>query len=233
MRALVLDRTHHVLVTDRGLPEIAVDGPRLIKAVAAHFAALGITLPYAAGSRPSGDGGRDFAFVMDRFPAPAGHTWKPLRDVSTDDAVWSLYVALMLGGYEPPVRAVDVWSFGDKPEMAAQLSHLVLHGQKRATMGWVDAAAKDGTPLAYPGGVSVVTDGFGYPRCVLRSTDVREHAFRDVPAASAAAEGEGDLTYEDWREGHLAYFTREAARLGLAFDDSARISVEHFEVLWP
>ncbi len=233
MRALLLDRTHHVLVTDRGIPEIAVESPRFIKTVEAHFAGLGITLPYAAGSRPSTNGGRDFAFVIDRVPAPAGHTWKPLREVSGDDALWSIYVALMLGGYEPPVRTVDVWSFGDKPEMAAQLAHLVVHGQKRATMGWVDAAQKEGTPLAYLNGVSVVTDGFGYPRCVLRSTDVREHAFRDVPEASAAAEAEGDHTYEDWREGHTAYFTREAARLGLSFDDNARISVEHFEVLWP
>jgi uncharacterized protein YhfF len=233
VRALLLDRTHHVLVTDRGLPEVAVDGPRLITAIEAHFARLGITLPHAAGSRHSADGGRDFAFVLDRVEPPEGHAWKPLREVSNDDAVWSLYVALMLGGYEPPVRTVDVWSFGDKPEMAAQLSHLVLHGQKRATMGWVDAAVRDGTPLAYAGGVSVVTDGFGFPRCVLRSTDVREYAFRDVPPASAAAEGEGDLTYEDWREGHVAYFTREAARLGLTFDDGARISVEQFEVLWP
>ena len=233
MRALLLDRTHHVLVTDRGLPEIAVDGPRLMKAVEAHFARLGIALPYAAGSRPSADGGRDFAFVLDRVPAPEGHAWRPLREVSGDDALWSLYVALLLGGYEPPVRTVDVWSFGDKPEMAAQLSHLVLHGDKRATMGWVDAAEREGSPLAYEGGVSVVTDGFGYPRCVLRSTDVRVHAFRDVPPASAAAEGEGDLTYEDWREGHTDYFTGEAARLGLSFDDGARISVEHFVVLWP
>lgn len=233
MRALLLDRTHHVLVTERGLPEIPLDGPRLINAVDAHFARLGITLPYAAGSRPSPDGGRDFAFVIDRVAAPPSHTWKPLREVSGDDALWSLYVAVMLGGYEPPVRAVDVWSFGDKPEMAAQLVHLVVNGQKRATMGWVDAAEREGTPLAYQDGVSVVTDGFGYPRCVVRSTDVRVHAFRDVPPSSAAAEAEGDLTYEDWREGHADYFTREAARLGLTFDDSARISVEHFEVLWP
>ena len=233
MRALLLDRTHHVLVTDHGLPEIPLDGPRLIKSVKAHFARLGIPLPHAAGSRPSADGGRDFAFVIDRVPAPAGHTWRPLREVSTDDAVWSLYVALMLGGFEPPVRTVDVWSFGDKPEMASQLVHLVVNGQKRATMGWVDAAERDGTPLAVEGGVSVVTDGFGYPRCVLRSADVRVHAFRDVPAASAAAEAEGDHTYEDWRETHTAYFTAEGANLGLTFDDSARISVEHFEVLWP
>jgi uncharacterized protein YhfF len=233
VNVLVLDRTHHVLMVGQSLPEIPLDGLRPMKAVDVHFARLGIHLPAPAGSQPSPDGGCDFAFVIDRVAAPVGHAWHPLREVSSDDVLWSVYVTLMLGGYEPPVRSVDVWSFGDKPEMAAQLAHLVVHGEKRATMGWVDAAARDGTPLAYLGGVSVVTDGFGYPRCVLRSTDVREYAFRDVPPASAAAEAEGDHTYEDWREGHAAYVTREAETLGLAFDDGARISVEHFEVLWP
>ena len=115
--------------------------------------------------------------------------------------------------------------------MAAQLVHLVACGSKRVTMGWIDAAERDGTPLAYEGGVSIVTDGFGYPRVVLRSVEVRVVPFGEIDAASAAGEGEGDLTYEDWSEGHVAYFTREAAQHGLAFDDRARIAVERFEVL--
>ena len=38
-------------------------------------------------------------------------------------------------------------------------------------------------------------------------------------------------THADWREGHIAYFTREAERHGLVFDNRALISVERFEVL--
>lgn len=56
-------------------------------------------------------------------------------------------------------------------------------------------------------------------------------AFGDVDADSAAGEGEGDLTYEDWREGHVAYFTKEAKQHGLTFDDRAKIAVERFEIL--
>lgn len=86
-------------------------------------------------------------------PASAAPTQSRVRPVSgegsSDDVLWSVYVMLMLGGYEPPVRSVDVWSFGNKPEMLAQLAHLEVCGEKRVTIGWVDAAARHGTPPAY------------------------------------------------------------------------------------
>ncbi len=230
MLALILDRTHACLLDQGRIPDVALDGGRALPAVEAHLAALGITVPAAAGSRPRGDGrGRDFVFVTDRFAAPAGMEWRPLRQ--TGDDVWGLYVHCMLGGWEPPVRAVNVWSFGNEPEMASRLAHLVTCGEKRVTVGWIAASERSGTPLAYEGGVSVVTDGFGYPLLVLRSAAVREQPFGDIDAETAAAEGEGDLSYEDWREAHVAYFEGEARTLGLSFDDRVLISVERFEVL--
>ena len=232
MLVLVLDRTHSVLLAGDQLPNVPLEGERPLQAVSNAFAARGMPLPSPAGSRARADGrGRDFTFDIDRVPAPAGTSWRPLRDVLSDDAIWNLYVELMLGGWTPPTRELDVWSFGDRPEMASQLIHLVACGEKRVTMAWVDAVERDGTPLAYEGGVSIVTDAFGYPRLVLRSTRVRVVPFGEVDEESTAAEGEGDLTHEDWREGHVAYFTREAAKHGLTFDDRARISVERFEVL--
>ena len=233
MLALVLDRTHAVLLDGGQVPTCALDGAaRPLRPVAAHFAARGLTLPSPAGSRARADGlGRDFVFVMARGEAPSGMAWHPLREVSADDALWQLYVTCMLGGWQPPTRQLDVWSFGDSPEMASKLAHLVACGDKRATMGWIAAAAPSGTPLAQVGGVSVVTDALGYPRVVVRSVEVRDLAFDAIDAATAAAEGEGDLSYDDWREGHTDYFRGEAARYGLSFDDWARISVERFEVL--
>lgn len=66
---------------------------------------------------------------------------------------------------------------------------------------------------------------------MLRTVAADVVPFCDIDAATAAGEGEGDLTYDDWREGHVAYFTREAALLRLVFDDHALIAVERFEVL--
>ena len=77
----------------------------------------------------------------------------------------------------------------------------------------------------------MVTDAFDYPRRIMRTARVDDVAFDTVDAASAAGEGEGDLSHGDWREAQVAYFTREAARYGLTFTDASRISVERFEVL--
>ncbi|MEO8846575.1 MAG: ASCH domain-containing protein [Kofleriaceae bacterium] len=222
MLALILERAHAFVDP---VPDLAPAGDRPL--VAVHAALPTITLPAPAGSRACA-GGRDFAFVVDRSAAP-GASWRPIREC--DDATWQLYVELMLGGYEPPTRAIDVWSFGDGPEMAAQLAHLVMCGAKRVTMGWNAAAARSGTPVAYVGGVSVVTDGFGYPRIVLRTIDVPVMPFDAVTAADAAGEGEGDLSYADWRESHERYFRAEAVRHDLVFDGTSELSVERFEVL--
>ncbi|MBL0215207.1 MAG: ASCH domain-containing protein [Myxococcales bacterium] len=231
MLVLILDPTHAVLLDGDRLPDVPLTGGRPMHTVETAFATRGLALPAPAGSRARADGGRDFAFLIDRVDAPAGMTWRPLREVATDDTLWQLYVELVLGGYAPPTRALDVWYFGNTPEMAAKLVHLVACGAKRVTMGWVAAAERDGTPLAHEGGVSIVTDGFGYPRVCVRSAEVRVMRFDEVTAADAAGEGEGDLSYEDWRCGHTAYFSREGEKLGLAFDDSAQISIERFEVL--
>jgi uncharacterized protein YhfF len=232
MLALILDRTHAVLVAGDRLPDVAVDGPRPLRTLEASLEARGIALPSPAGSRARSDGGRDFAFVVERFDAPAGLAWRPLRDASSDDALWNLYVELMLGGWEPPTRAVDVWAFGGtNPKLASMLNHLVVCGAKRVTTGWREWCVALGIPLAYEGAINIVTDGFGYPRMVTRSVEVRDLPFGEVDAASAAGEGEGDLTYDDWRELHVMFFEREAAKLGLVFDDHTRVLVERFEIL--
>lgn len=222
MLALILDRTHAFVDP---VPDIALVGDRAL--VAVQTALPAITLPAPAGSRARG-AGRDFVFVVDRSAAPSA-TWRPIRECN--DATWQLYTELMLGGYEPPTRAVDVWSFGNEPVMAAQLAHLVTCGAKRVTMGWNAAAERNGTPIAYEGGISVVTDGHGYPRVVVRSTEVRVVPFGAITAADAAGEGEGDLSYGDWRDSHEHYFRAEAARHQLVFDDTSEMSVERFEVL--
>ncbi len=158
--------------------------------------------------------------------------WEPLRVWGpANDRGFSLYVTSMLGGWEPPTRALDVFYFGDGPELAAKLAHLVVKGVKRGTTGWVDAAERDGSPIPRVGTVSIVTDGFGYPQCAILTERVEQRRFSDIGAEQAWVEGEGDRTLEDWRTGHLAYFHREAAQLGLTFTDEARVFFEHFRVL--
>jgi len=144
---------------------------------------------------------------------------------------WSLYVDRLLGGFAPPTRALDVFAFGSGGEMAARLAHLVVCGDKRGTSAWVRGCELDGVVLPGPGTFSVVTDGFGVPRCVIRCEETRRLRFGDATDELARLEGEGDQSFADWRAIHLAFFTAEAARHGLAFGDDDEIWFERFAVV--
>jgi uncharacterized protein YhfF len=223
--ALILDVTHRA----RRLSCPVHPGSRPLAAVQeVAQLELGAALGGPLGMRSAPGAAPEFLFLVPR--AVTG--WEPLSEWGPmDDPGFDLYVASMLGGWEPPTRAPDVFYFGDGPELAAKLAHLVVKGVKRGTTGWVDAAERDGSTIPHVGMVSLVTDGFGYPQCAIRTERVEYLRFGDIGAEHAWAEGEGDRTLEDWRAGHLAYFHREAARLGLTFTEDAQVFFEHFRVL--
>jgi len=133
----------------------------------------------------------------------------------------------------PAATPYQAWCFGDSPQLAHELVEQVLNGPKRATAGL--AAFNDALPGAAPApdGYSVVTEHDGTPRAVVRTTSVERRAFRDVDAAFAWDEGEGDRTLADWKDGHRRYFTRELARLGRPFHEDLEVDLERFEVLYP
>ena len=112
-----------------------------------------------------------------------------------------------------PARYKDALSFafGDSPELADELLALVLSGKKTATCG----ALRDieaGEPMPEVGRRDVVLDGRGKPACVLETIEVTQCRFDDVSADFAIAEGEGP--YDDWRKGHIDFFTRNGGWSG-------------------
>jgi uncharacterized protein YhfF len=132
-----------------------------------------------------------------------------------------------------PDTPYQVWYFGNTREMAQELAELVLSGQKTATasLAAVNELKPDEAPVE--GGFSVVTDFDGLPLCVIRTTEIRHLPFDEVDAEFAFDEGEGDRSLEDWRVGHMRYFSREAAELGIHFDERSLVCCERFELLFP
>lgn len=190
---------------------------------------LAESLPLPLGARAL-DTAPELLFLVPRRGQGPG--WMPLSELAAADARgFALYVEAMLGGWPPPTRELDVFHFGDTPELAAALVHLVVKGRKRGTAGWIAAAERDGSTIPHAGMVSIVTDGFGHPQCAIRTERVERLRFTDVDATHAWLEGEGDRTLEDWREAHLRYFHTEAARLGLSFSEDAMLFFEHFRLL--
>ena len=126
------------------------------------------------------------------------------------------------------LRGVD--SFGDSPAMADELLGLVMAGTKRATCGLARDFADD--PLR-PGDHWIIVDGRGEARCILRTVSVTPTPIREVDAAFARLEGEGDLSLDWWKREHDAYFTRQGAREGFVYDDAMTGLCEVFERVWP
>jgi uncharacterized protein YhfF len=236
MRGLVLDRSHRVLLDESGqLPQLVSEWPERPLLAFQHFVRdeFRLNLPSPTGSlAPSDQPGRDFLFLIEADAAlPTGLSWTPLPRAAGHDDVWRAYVELVLAGWEPPTRALDVFAFGFGAEMASQLAHQVTCGTKRATAGWLTALERQGATIPTPGLLSLVTDGFGVARCVIRTLETDRARLAEVSAEFAQLEGEGDLTLEDWRDGHRWFFEAEAERLGLVFTPDEWLLLERFEVI--
>jgi uncharacterized protein YhfF len=99
---------------------------------------------------------------------------------------------------------MEAFAFGDGPAMADALGRLVVAGAKTATC-W---AAVQGRQTEV-GKQMVVLDGAGRGIAVVETVELTQRRFDEVDWAFASDEGEGDLTLQDWRDGHRRYFTRE------------------------
>ncbi|MEQ1606970.1 MAG: ASCH domain-containing protein [Pyrinomonadaceae bacterium] len=139
---------------------------------------------------------------------------------------------LILDPSIPKDTPFQVWCFGNSAEMARDLAELVISGKKCATasLAAVNEIKPEETPI--PDGYSVVTDFHGVPMCVIRTVEIRHLPFNELDAEFASDEGEGDQTLEYWRDVHWRYFSREAAELGIAFDESSLVCCERFELLY-
>ncbi len=133
-----------------------------------------------------------------------------------------------LGTVQPPA-----WSFGSDAEEADALLDLVLSGRKTATASAAEPYAAQGMPVPSPGDLSIILDGAGRPRALIVTTAVEVVAFRDVDAAHAAAEGEGDLSLDHWRRVHETFLSGELAAIGQSFDESSAVVLERFRLLDP
>jgi len=118
------------------------------------------------------------------------------------------------------------FSFGDSPELAEQLLALVLDGKKTATTGLEQEYLDEGEPIPKVGDLSIVTDGRGTPKALIRDEEVCIVPFGEVTAKQAALEGEDDCTLEAWRQAHRDVWRRR----GVEITDDTRVVWERFSV---
>ncbi len=119
----------------------------------------------------------------------------------------------------------DVFNFGgSSPALADERLQLAIQGKKTATTSW---------PVPDPlywgvGDLSVILDGSGAPRALMRTTSFVQCPFCDVEEGFALAEAEGD--YEAYRTGHIDFYRGQEN--GEAFGDDSIVLCERFEVIY-
>ena len=125
-----------------------------------------------------------------------------------------------------------VEGFGDNPELADELSQLIVSGIKTGTCSalWEWEAEKN--PIPQPGLISIVLGGLGQPMCIIETTEVFVCRFNAVDEEFAQAEGEGDLSLEYWREAHIKFFSRVLPKIGREFSEDMPLVCERFKLIY-
>lgn len=143
-------------------------------------------------------------------------------------AFWSRYCAERGVEAEP----FDIDQFGDSPEMGDELLDLVLIGRKQATCALAYWYRQPGMRFPAPGDLSIILDGAGRPRCVIRTTQVEIKPITEADAQFAFDEGEGDRSFEWWLTEHRKFWQREAEREGFTYSDALDAVFERFVLDW-
>jgi uncharacterized protein YhfF len=137
------------------------------------------------------------------------------------------YLPSNMGELLPP----PAWSFGGTPSQADELLTLVLDGTKTATASARWDYQVDDEPLPVVGSLSIVLDGAGHPRALIRTSDVRTVPFDQVEEEHAFLEGEGDRSLTHWRDVHQRFFTENAVHTR-GFHPWMPVVLERFELLY-
>jgi len=128
----------------------------------------------------------------------------------------------------PVVNGLRGIEFGTVGEFREELIALVLSGKKRATSGTLEWDYRaNGEPIEHVGERLAVLNNDGDQVATIQATRVEVVRFADVPDEFALAEGEGDLSGDDFREGHLRYWSRQ----GLTITDDTEIVLLYFDLV--
>lgn len=127
-------------------------------------------------------------------------------------------------GQAKPV-SVSAWQFGAEPDYLAQL---VIDGVKTATCSGLVFYELEDEPLPSTGDYSIILNSKDEPLAMIKTAQVSIMPMNEVPEEFAVAEGEGDRTYQYWKEAHVKFFTEELKALGLVYSEDMMLVCERF-----
>ena len=126
------------------------------------------------------------------------------------------------------IRYKEAFQFG---ENADWLAELVVDGVKEATCSSFPLYELEEESLPEVGDYQIVLNSHDEPVAIIQSYSIEIYPFNEVPVDFALAEGEG--TYEEWKEAHVAFFSRELSKLGLEFTEEMLTVCDRFKKVFP
>jgi uncharacterized protein YhfF len=122
------------------------------------------------------------------------------------------------------LRTLEIGSPG---AMRQRLNQLILDGHKRATAGLLIEYVRENEELESEGELLALVDDDTRRVATVVVTEIETVPFIEVPWKFAQAEGEGDESLDEWREGHRRFWSAE----GDAIDDQTPVVLIWFEVV--
>lgn len=129
---------------------------------------------------------------------------------------------------EPAPKSVSAWQFGDDADYLAQL---VIDGIKTATCSSYIFYEIENERLPAVDDYSIILNSSNEPVAMIRTIEVKIMPMNEVPEDFAISEGEGDRTYQYWKDTHTRFFTEELGKLGLEFSEDMMLVCERFELV--
>jgi len=159
------------------------------------------------------------------FGAPTASAEEPAESAA---GLWARCAAEL--GLPEGTEAVER-HIGLGAQMQDRLLTIILAGEKTitSTSPWLYEAGLAREPVV--GAYSLLLDGAGEPRAVLRTTRVETLPFDAVTAEHSQYEGESVRPLEAWRAVHVRYFTQTLAPLGREPTPDMPVTLEWFQVL--
>ncbi|RFA33615.1 RNA-binding protein [Virgibacillus dokdonensis] len=129
---------------------------------------------------------------------------------------------------EEKPTAVTAWQFGADPDYLAQL---VIDGIKTATCSGLLFYELENEPLPSVKDYSIILNSKDEPLAIIKTNDVQIMPMNEVPEEFAIAEGEGDRTYQYWKDTHEKFFKQELQNVGLAYSEDMMLVCERFTLI--
>lgn len=120
----------------------------------------------------------------------------------------------------PVDTPAHTWSFSTDPAAATDKAELVRRGIKTASTALVDMYDQDNASIPHVGEYNIVMNGMGEPVCVVQLQVVEVTPFGQISEEHAYHEGEGDRSYDYWREVHSSLFSDQLDKINKGLTDA-------------